>query len=196
MSSCRHRQFRLQPTDSCGCRAGSCERRSARLTCSTRTAQRTPREEPTSKRSETPSAVSGLYECHPADLRPALVRVEFARGSSTSLPCIHRRPHQRGAVSFRLARAPTARLAAPRGNATQDASEPTYATLHFFDYEYPRLVGSGEVAELAPHAHLATVRFTTPDWLRRVARLFSCGAFSSPGRVGPSIRSRAARPNL
>jgi len=72
-------------------------------------------------------------------------------------------------------------LAAPRGDATRDASEPTSATQHCFDYEHPRLVGSRtEVTRLSPRAGRGTERFTTPDSLRLSVRLCFVGGRCLP----------------
>lgn len=76
---------------------------------------------------------------------PCLARLrlnEYAGDSRTRSPFTHRRSRQRNRGFLPARSRSSACLAAPRGYATRDASEPTSATQHFFDYEHPRLVGS------------------------------------------------------
>lgn len=67
-------------------------------------------------------------------------------------------------------------LAAGRDCTTRDASEPTSATQHVFDYEHPRLVDSQcLVTRLSSRADWGIERFTTPNSLRRAVRLCFVG---------------------
>jgi len=90
-------------------------------------------------------------------------------------------------------------LATCRDCTTRDASEPTSATQHVFDYEHPRLVDSRfRITRLSPRADRGTERFTTPNSLRRAVRLFFVGGRflpqASPGFSQPE--PRAVRPYL
>jgi len=74
-------------------------------------------------------------------------------------------------------------LAAPRDHATRDASEPTSATQHCFDYEHPRLVGSRTES---PDFRLALDG--EPSVSRRPTRFgCPCGFVSWGGVVFPGL---------
>lgn len=64
----------------------------------------------------------------------------------------------------------------------QDAPKPTSATQHLLLTTSTRAswIPVFPVTRLSPRAGRGTERFTTLDSLRRVLRLVSCGAFSSP----------------
>lgn len=80
-------------------------------------------------------------------------------------------------------------LATCRDCTTRDASEPTSATQHVFDYEHPRLVDSQcLVTRLSPRADWGIERFTTPNSLRRAVRLCFVGGRFLP-QTFPSLRS-------
>jgi hypothetical protein len=80
-------------------------------------------------------------------------------------------------------------LATYRDCTTRDASEPTSATQHVFDYEHPRLVDSRyRVTRLSPLADRGIERFTTPNSLRRAVRLCFVGGRFLP-QTFPSLRS-------
>jgi len=79
-------------------------------------------------------------------------------------------------------------IATYRDCTTRDASEPTSATQHVFDYEHPRLVDSRlSVTRLSPRADRGTERFTTPNSLRRAVRLCFVGGRFLP-QTFPSLR--------
>jgi len=92
-------------------------------------------------------------------------------------------------------------LAAGRDCTTLDASEPTSATQHVFDYEHPRLVDSRllvfAVTRLSPRAGTGNRAFHDAQFASAGrAALFRGGAFSSPNFPELALEPRAVRPYL